>query len=57
MSRVVRGRPQLTEEQQALADDLRLRALTIRASSDGELSITEAVQLGLEAPQTGQEEG
>ncbi|MEC4016041.1 hypothetical protein [Streptomyces sp. H27-D2] len=41
-----------------MADDLHMRALTIRAASDGELSIPDAVhlaavQLGLEAPQTG----
>ncbi|MFE4867675.1 hypothetical protein [Streptomyces sp. NPDC056682] len=51
------GRPLLTPEQQALADDLHCRALALRAASDGELSIREAVelaaiQLGLEAPQT-----
>ena len=47
----------LTPEQQALAEDLHVRALALRAASDGELSIREAVdlaaiQLGLEAPQT-----
>lgn len=47
----------LTPEQLELADELQLRALALRAASDGELSITEAVhlaavQLGLEAPQT-----
>ncbi|MFE9003151.1 hypothetical protein ACFYOY_13560 [Streptomyces sp. NPDC007875] len=51
----------LTPEQQELADDLHVRALAIRAASDGELSIREAVhlaavQLGLEAPQTDTEE-
>ncbi|MGK5730211.1 hypothetical protein [Streptomyces sp. URMC 124] len=49
----VRG---LTPEQQELADDLHVKALAIRAASDGELSIRDAVhlaavQLGLEAPQ------
>lgn len=57
MSRNRAGRPLLTAEQQALADDLHVRALALRAASDGELSIREAVdlaavQLGLEAPQT-----
>ncbi|MFF5778130.1 hypothetical protein ACFY7Y_14415 [Streptomyces virginiae] len=51
----------LTSEQLQLADELQLRALALRTASDGELSITEAVhlaavQLGLEAPQTGAEE-
>lgn len=49
-------RLQLTTEQQELADDLHVRALAIRAASDGELSIRDAVhlaavQLGLESPQ------
>lgn len=49
-------RPQMTAEQQELADDLHIRALAIRAASEGELSIRDAVhlaavQLGLEAPQ------
>lgn len=56
-----RGRPgdpgQLTPEQQALAEDLHVRALALRAASEDGLSIREAValaavQLGLEAPQT-----
>ncbi|MFB6805425.1 hypothetical protein [Streptomyces sp. NPDC056387] len=52
-----KGRPSMTPEQQALADELHMRALSLRTASDGELSITEAVhlaavQLGLEAPQT-----
>ncbi|MCT9092898.1 hypothetical protein N4G70_29095 [Streptomyces sp. ASQP_92] len=52
----------LTPEQQALAEDLHVRALALRAASDGELSIREAVdlaafQLGLEAPQTGTVDG
>lgn len=56
-----KGRPKLTPEQQELADDLHVRALAIRAASDGELSIREAVhlaavQLGLEAPQIDTEE-
>lgn len=56
-----KGRPTLTDEQQQLADELHMRALALRTASDGELSITEAVhlaavQLGLEAPQTGTEE-
>lgn len=51
------GRGGLTQEQQALADDLHVKALAMRAASDGELSIREAVelaahQLGLESPQT-----
>jgi hypothetical protein len=45
----------LTPEQLELADELQMRALALRAASDGDLSITEAVhlaavQLGLEAP-------
>ncbi|MEU1787061.1 hypothetical protein ABZ553_14545 [Streptomyces sparsogenes] len=60
-SRGRKGRPKLTAEQQELADDLHVRALAIRAASDGELSIRDAVrlaavQLGLEAPQTDTEE-
>jgi hypothetical protein len=56
-----KGRPSLSSEQQALADELHMRALALRTASDGELSITEAVhlaavQLGLEAPQTGTDE-
>lgn len=57
-----RGRARsLTPEQQALADDLHVRALAIRTASEGELSIREAVQLaavqlGLESPQTPTEE-
>ncbi|MEV5944658.1 hypothetical protein [Streptomyces sp. NPDC051994] len=52
----------LTPEQLALADELHVRALALRAASDGELSIREAVdlaaiQLGLEAPQTMTEAG
>ena len=50
----------MTAEQQELADDLHVRALAIRAASEGELSIRDAVhlaavQLGLEAPQIDQE--
>lgn len=52
-----KGRPSMTAEQQDLADELHMRALSLRTASDGDLSITEAVQLaavqlGLEAPQT-----
>jgi hypothetical protein len=52
----------LTPEQQDLADELHMRALALRTASDGDLSIREAVhlaavQLGLEAPQTGTDEG
>lgn len=51
----------LTVEELELADELQLRALALRTASDGDLSITEAVhlaavQLGLEAPQTGADE-
>lgn len=51
----------LTPEQQELADELHVRALAIRAASEGGVSITDAVhlaavQLGLEAPQTTAEE-
>lgn len=51
----------MTVEQQALADELHMRALALRTASDGALSITEAVglaavQLGLEAPQNGADE-
>lgn len=56
------GRGYLTPEQQALADDIHVRALAIRAASDGELSIADAVhlaavQLGLEVPQIDTEPG
>jgi hypothetical protein len=45
----------LSPEQQALAEDLHVRALALRAASEGGLSIREAValaavQLGLEPP-------
>lgn len=55
-TRRMRGRV-LSPEQQEMADDLHVRALALRAASDGELSIRDAVhlaavQLGLEAPQT-----
>lgn len=55
-----KGRPQLTEEAQALADELSRRAAQMWADSDGELSIVEAVELaafrmGVELPQTGTE--
>lgn len=51
----------LTPQQQAMADDLHIRALALRTASDGELSIREAidlaaVQLGYEAPQTSTEQ-
>lgn len=50
------GKGSLTSAQLALADDLHTRALALRAASDGDLSIREAVhlaavQLGLETPQ------
>jgi hypothetical protein len=53
-----KGRPQMTIEQQALADELSRRAAQMWADSDGELSIAEAVELaafrmGVETPQTG----
>lgn len=52
-----KGRPQMTEQQQALADELSRRAAQMWAESDGELSIAEAVELaafrmGAEMPQT-----
>jgi hypothetical protein len=52
-----KGRPQMTDEQQALADELSRRAAQMWAESDGELSIAEAVELaafrmGVETPQT-----
>jgi hypothetical protein len=56
-SRKPRGRLRdLTPEQQALAEDLHVRALALRAASEDGLSIREAValaavQLGMEAPQ------
>lgn len=55
-SRRRKPRPAMTPEQQAMADDIHVRALAIRAASDGEVSIREAVdlaavQLGLESPQ------
>lgn len=55
------GRGALTPEQQALAEDLHVRALSLRAASEEGLSIREAValaavQLGMEAPQTDIEE-
>lgn len=57
-----KGRPQLSSEAQALADELSRRAAQMWAESDGELSIAEAVELaafrmGIEAPQTGAELG
>lgn len=55
-----KGRPQMTVEQQALADELSRRAAQMWAESDGELSIAEAVELaafrmGAETSQTGTE--
>lgn len=55
-----RGRPQMTAQQQALADELSRRAAQMWAESDGELSISEAVELaafrmGVELPETGPE--
>lgn len=44
-SRNRKGRPQLTEEQQEIADDLHVRALAIRAASEDGLSIRGAVEL------------
>jgi hypothetical protein len=57
-----KGRPQLTPEAQALADELSRRAAQMWAESDGELSIREAVELaafrmGAETPQTITEPG
>ena len=57
-----KGRPQLTPEAQAVADELFRRAAEMWADSDGELSIAEAVELaafrmGAELPQTGTESG
>ncbi|MFE0088794.1 hypothetical protein [Streptomyces sp. NPDC059016] len=57
-----KGRPQLTPEAQALADELSRRAAQMWAESDGELSIAEAVELaafrmGREVPQTLTERG
>lgn len=40
-----KGRPQLTPEAQALADELSRRAAQMWAEADGELSIQEAVEL------------
>lgn len=55
-SRNRRGRPQMPDATQALADELARRAAEIHARSDGELSIPESVALaafrmGVEAPQ------
>lgn len=57
-----KGRPQLTDEAQAIADELSRRAAQMWAESDGELSIAEAVELaafrmGVETPQTVTEPG
>ena len=56
------GRPQMTDAQQARADELSRRAAQMWAESDGELSIAEAVELaafrmGVEVPQTSTELG
>ena len=55
-----KGRPQLSPEAQAVADELARRAAEMWAESDGELSIAEAVELaafrmGAETPQTSTE--
>lgn len=55
-----KGRPEMSPEAQALADELSRRAAQMWAESDGELSIAEAVELaafrmGLEAGQTSTE--
>lgn len=55
------GRNGLTPEQQAIAEDLHVRALALRAASEEGLSIRDAValaavQLGMEAPQPDIEE-
>ena len=52
-----KGRPQMSPEAQAVADELSRRAAEMWAASDGELSIAEAVELaafrmGAETPQT-----
>lgn len=52
-----KGRPQLSPETQAIADELSRRAAQMWAESDGELSIAEAVEIaafrmGVELPQT-----
>ncbi|MFG3488513.1 hypothetical protein [Streptomyces sp. NPDC047972] len=57
-----RGRPQMAEETQRLADELARRAAEIHTRADGELSIPESVALaafriGVEAPQTDTESG
>jgi hypothetical protein len=57
-----KGRPHLTAETQAIADELSRRAAQMWAESDGELSIAEAVELaafrmGAETPQTVTEPG
>jgi hypothetical protein len=57
-----KGRPQLSPDAQALADELSRRATQMWAESDGGLSIVEAVELaafrmGAETPQTKTEHG
>ena len=55
-----KGRPHMSPEAQAVADELSRRAAQMWAESDGELSIAEAVELaafrmGVETPQTATE--
>lgn len=55
------GRRQLTPQQQAMADELHMRAAALRAASEDGLSISEAVelaavQLGLQSPDLDDEE-
>lgn len=57
-----KGRPQMTAQQQALADELARRAAEMWAEADGELSIREAVELaafrmGVEMPETTETSG
>lgn len=57
-----KGRPQMTAQQQALADELSRRAAEMWAEADGELSIREAVELaafrmGVEMPETTETSG
>lgn len=57
-----KGRPQMTAQQQALADELARRAAEMWAEVDGELSIREAVELaafrmGVEMPETTETSG
>lgn len=55
-----KGRPQMTPDVQAVADELSRRAAQMWAESDGELSIAEAVELaafrmGVETPHSATE--